>query len=432
MPSTSKLAKLLTPRLNGYIPHVPTVRQQAALLLDDYREVLYGGAAGGGKSDWLLMCALQYVDVPGYAALLLRRTYPQLTKSDGLIERSKQWLAGTDATFSETKSVWTFPSGARIEFGHLQHETDKYNYQGSAYQFIGFDELTQFHEPMYRYLFSRLRRLEGSNVPTRVRCSSNPGGVGHDWVNQRFRVERNGERVFVPAKLRDNPHLDQSEYTASLMELHPYERAQLLDGDWDAKRPGGRFNREWFGFVDAIPSDARLVRYWDLAGTAPKPGTDPDYTAGALVAQSGSTYYVADMRRFRENSGEVERRIQAQAEADGVQVPIWIEQEPGSAGKFVVAAFVKNLAGYAVRGDRVTGSKIVRSDPFASQAEAGNVKLLRAPWNSAFLDELESPADEGHDDQMDAAAGAFSKLHKPAVGWGDLYPGDDEDEAEAA
>lgn len=433
MPSTSEsLAELLEPRVNLYMPHTPTVRQQAALLLDELREVLYGGAAGGGKSDWLMMAALQYVDVPNYSALLVRRTYAQLTKSDGLIERSKEWLSGTDAVWSEGKSVWRFPSGARLEFGHLQHENDKYNYQGAAYQFIGFDELTQFAEPMYRYLFSRLRKLEGASVPLRMRASSNPGGAGHDWVNQRFRIEASPGRAFVPAKLTDNPHLDQDQYRESLSELHPYERAQLLEGDWDAKRPGSRFKREWFPVVEEAPPGLSFVRYWDLAATEPKPGRDPDYTAGALVGKSADgTYYVADMRRFRAEPGGVQTALAHQAEVDGRAVPIWIEQEPGSSGKIVIASFIKSLAGYAVRGDRVTGSKIVRSDPFASQSHAGNVKLVRGPWVTAFLDELESPSDEGHDDQLDAAAGAFSKLHTSGIGWGDLYP-DAAEEAEAA
>ncbi len=419
--SVARLAELLTPRLNGYIPHVPTVRQQAALLLDEVPEVLYGGAAGGGKSDWLLMGALQYVDVPGYAALLLRRTYAQLAKAGGLVERSKEWLAGTDAKFSETKNTWTFPSGARIEFGHLQHESDKYNYQSAEYQYVGFDELTQFHETMYRYLFSRLRRLKGAEVPIRMRAASNPGGVGHDWVNQRFRMEAAEGRVFVPSKLTDNPYLDQDQYVRSLSELHPHEREQLLEGDWDAKPPGTRFRREWFEVVDAAPPDTRFVRYWDLAATEPKPGADPDYTAGALVGKSGSTYYIADVRHFRADPGAVQSRVEHQAQVDGREVPIWIEQEPGASGKYLVSAYIKALGGYTVRGDRVTGDKVVRSDPMASQAHAGNVKLVRGAWLGAFLDELEAFPRGAHDDQVDAASGGFAKLHTGSVGWGDLY-----------
>ena len=124
-------------------------------------ETLYGGAAGGGKSDWLLMSALDYVDVPGYAALLLRRTYQDLAKPGALIDRAHSWLHQTDARWNEQKKQWRFPSGAVIDFGYLEQANDVYQYQSAEYQMVGFDELTQFEEPQYLYLFSRLRRLRG-------------------------------------------------------------------------------------------------------------------------------------------------------------------------------------------------------------------------------------------------------------------------------
>ncbi len=208
----SALRALLQPGLgeSQYIPHVPTPPQAAFLLLPQ-REALYGGAAGGGKSDALLMGALQYADVPGYAALLLRRTFAQLDKADGLVARSHEWLSGTDASWSGVHSRWSFPSGATLEFGHMQYLKDMHNYQGAAYQYVGFDELTQFLSRQFTYLFSRLRRLVGSEVPVRVRSGSNPGGEGHDWVKARYIDDTSAKRVFLPAMLADNPHLDQEE-----------------------------------------------------------------------------------------------------------------------------------------------------------------------------------------------------------------------------
>ncbi len=391
---------------------MPTPRQAAFLLLT-CREALYGGAAGGGKSDSLLMAALQYVDIPGYAALLLRRTYADLALPEALMDRANEWLSGTDARWDGKNKTWRFPSGATLSFGYLEHEKDKYRYQGAAFQFIGFDELTQFSESQYRYLFSRLRRLQGTHVPVRMRAASNPGGTGHEWVKQRFLVEgRARGRVFVPAKLADNPYLDRAEYMASLSELDPITRAQLLNGDWTARQSGGKFRREWFEIVDAAPATLRKVRYWDLAATAPKEGQDPDWTVGALLGVSPEgIYYLLDVRRVRATPAGVEQLIRQTAELDGHDVHIWMEQEPGSSGVNTIDHYTRRvLSGFTFRGDRVTGSKEERANPLSSQAEAGNVKLLRGVWNGDFLDEADAFPHGAHDDQVDAASGAFSKL----------------------
>lgn len=242
-----------------WTPHKPTERQQLFLELD-IEEAFYGGAAGGGKSDALLMAALQYVDTPGYAAILFRRTYADLALPEALMSRAREWLQKTPAKWIDKEKTWLFPSGATLTFGYLEIENDKYRYQGSAYQFIGFDELTQFSETQYRYLFSRLRRLSASDIPLRMRSASNPGGIGAQWVHEHFvpdeftpeqaiepkvfikdGKDEDGEyisRVFVPARLNDNPYLDTKTYERSLSMLDPVTRAQLLRGDWSIKERG--------------------------------------------------------------------------------------------------------------------------------------------------------------------------------------------------
>jgi Terminase large subunit, T4likevirus-type, N-terminal len=266
------------PALAKYCPNLATISTpQALFLLADQREVFYGGAAGGGKSDALLMAALQYVDVPGYAALLLRRTYAELEKADGLIPRAQEWLAGSDARKLDGGRKWVFPSGARLEFGHVESESDRFRYQSAAYQFIGFDELTSFPESVYDYIgFSRSRRRRMgrvAKVPIRVRSASNPGNVGHGWVKARFVDERRRKRgvVFIPARVADNPGLDVTEYRDTMAHLSEELQSQLLEGNWDVFE-GAAFPQ--FGephLVDSFPLDgwARIEGAdYGLNGTA--------------------------------------------------------------------------------------------------------------------------------------------------------------------
>lgn len=370
------------------------------------------------------MSALLYADHPGYAALLLRRTYSDLALPGAVMDRAHTWLAGTAAHWNDTEHTYSFPSGAKLTFGYLDTERDRYRYQGAEYTFIGFDELTQFREADYTYLFSRLRRKAGSQIPLRMRAASNPGGFGHDWVLQRFLVEGPAKgRPFIAAFLRDNPGLDQDEYIRNLSELDPTTRQQLLEGNWFARAPGRKFRREWFEIVDEVPADLDRVRWWDLAATeAPKPRagkrtTDPDWTAGVRVGRSGSgLYFVEDVRHMRGRPREVKRLVRQTAELDSLGVEIYMEQEPGSSGVSVIDDYRQLLDGFAFRGVPSTGNKEVRANPASSQAEAGNVRLLRGPWVSDFLAELEQfPDPSVHDDQVDAFSGAMAMLAKRAA-----------------
>jgi predicted phage terminase large subunit-like protein len=197
------------------------------------------------------------------------------------------------------------------------------------------------------------------------------------------------------------------------------DRIKTVLGEWSfaalyQQRPapaeGGMFKRHWFEIVEALPADGRWSRWWDRAATS-KGG---DYSAGVLMMASGGMYYVVDVQRGQWSSEQRNVVIRQTAAVDagrsGGQCVTWSEQEPGSSGLEVAQAFVKLLAGYASGYETSTGSKEVRAMPFAAQCEAGNVKLLRGPWNAAYLDEMTSFPFGTNDDQVDASSGAFSKL----------------------
>ena len=156
------------------------------------------------------MGALQFVDIPGYSAILFRRTYADLSLPGALIDMSKQWLMPFVRTgevkWSEKEKVYTFPSGATLSFGYLENDNDCFRYQGSEFQYIGMDECTHISPKNYRYLFSRLRKPKSLNVPLRFRATCNPGGLYGEYYYNRFFVEgeENG-RIFISAGLVDNP-----------------------------------------------------------------------------------------------------------------------------------------------------------------------------------------------------------------------------------
>ena len=206
-------------------------------------DVLYGGAAGGGKSYAMLVDPLRYCHKPVHRALILRRSMPELRE---LIDKSRELYpkAFPGCKFREVEKLWNFPSGAKIEFGFLERDADVYRYQGQAYSWIGFDEITHLPTEFgWNYLASRLRTTDPEIVPY-LRCTANPGGVGAHWVKKRY-VDPNEPnkafegsdgltRKFIPARLDDNPYLaEDGRYEQMLKALPAVQRKQLLEGNWD-------------------------------------------------------------------------------------------------------------------------------------------------------------------------------------------------------
>jgi len=227
----------------------PNPGPQQDFLASSEKEVLFGGAAGGGKSYAMLVDPLRYCHMKNARALLIRRTMPELRE---LIDKSYELYpkAFPGAKFKTQDKIWTFPSGAKLEFGYCEKNADVYRYQGQAYSWIGFDELTQWPTDFcWNYLGSRLRSVD-PNIPTFLRATANPGNIGGYWVKKRFidpvppnttntvRVETpNGikyiTRKFIPALLSDNPSLAKTDYSTMLAGLPPVLRKQLLEGNWD-------------------------------------------------------------------------------------------------------------------------------------------------------------------------------------------------------
>ena len=414
-----EILKYLEPKKSSYCPEVASLTQK--VFLRSYAlEGLFGGAAGGGKSSALLMSALQYVDVPGYSAILFRRTYADLSLPGALMDRFRQWVTNyDDVHWNNNTYLATFPSGARVTIGYLNNVNDYLRYKGSEFQFIGMDEVTEIRENDYRYLFSRLRRpTDGplSQVPLRMRAASNPAP---NWVRQRFIVEgKETGRIFVPSKLTDNPGIDAESYRQALMALDPIERRRLEMGDWWATTLGTCFDRTSFVVVDSseiprVESASRAVRFWDLAATEPNPSNpNPDWTVGTLMLLDRGISYILDVKKARVKNEKVENLIYQTAIEDGHSVAIRMEQEPGSSGKALVDNYARYvLPGYDFGGVRSTGDKETRARPFAASVANGNIRVVRAAWLTDWLDEFSGfPEASDHDDQVDSAVGAFTFL----------------------
>jgi phage terminase large subunit-like protein len=419
-------------RENPWVPHLPTIKQ-LDFIASPEREKLYGGAAGSGKSDALLMDALLYADIPGYAALLLRRTYADLSLPGALMDRAHDWLGNTAARWNEQTKTWTFPSDATLTFGYLDGPRDHFRYQGAEFQKVGFDELTQFRDEQYRYLLSRLRRLALARVPVGAAGATNPGGIGHQWVYERFVVDsrRNAERVFVSALLDDNPHLDREEYEHSLSQLDPITYEQLRRGAWLQDETGHPFKREyWRGKNRYVvgSDDVEVVARWISWDTAIKDTEGSAYNV-AVVFELLADYRVRVRFVWREKLTFPElvpviEELASQWDYDGLLRGVIIEDKATgtTAYQTIMSGANSWLARLLLLFNPGQAGKVSRWSQAAVWCKRDCVEFPypsgSVPWLQTFESEILSVPDSEYKDQADAfAQGIIYLEHYIAEGY---------------
>jgi predicted phage terminase large subunit-like protein len=424
---------------------------------------IYGGGAGGGKTWALLLEAMRHRLVADFRAVVFRRNLVQVKNPGGLWDESVKLYGPAGAKPRIQTMEWRFPSGARIKFAHLEHENTVLDWQGAQVPLICFDELTHFSRAQFFYMLSRNRSVCGVKPYVRATCNPDSESWVADfiawWIDaktglpipERAGVPRWFVRVgdslvwadrsralydvapdiapksvtFVPARLDDNPALVEADpgYRANLLALPTVERERLLSGNWKIRPAGGLyFQRLWCEIVDAAPAGLKCVRYWDLAATPKRADNDPDWSVGVKLGRDeNGFYFLLDAIRFRDGPGEVERIVKATAAQDGKTVKIGLPQDPGQAGKMQAAYFIRQLAGYDVTAHPESGDKVTRFGPFSAQTRAGNVRIVRGAWNEDFLAALEGFPDGAHDDDADAASGAFQMFQTDTSGLIDFY-----------
>lgn len=427
----------------------PQKGPQEKFLFSSADIVIYGGSAGGGKTYGLLLEALRHIKKIGFSAVIFRHQSKQVRNTGGLWDTSTLLFYYLGGVPRESSLEWKFPSGSKVSFAHLEYEKDKFSWQGSQICFIGFDELTHFSWGQFVYMLSRNRSVCG--VKPYIRATTNPDPDSWVrkfidwWIDEKTGYaiqERSGktryfvvlgdetfwadtkeellERFpdslpksvsFIASNVFDNEILlkNNPEYLANLQALPRFEREQLLNGNWNIRPTAGVFfQRSYFEIVDAIPSRTKKVRYWDRAATKKTHSNDPDFTVGLkLEKDSDNILYISDIVRIQDSPLAVQTVIKNTSIHDGKLTKIGIEQDPGQAGVSEVDYLIRTLQGSNVKAYKVSKDKVTRSLPVSAQAEAGNIKILRAKWNEDFFRELENFPEGKHDDIVDALSGAF-------------------------
>lgn len=417
---------------------------------------IYGGAAGAGKTFAILLEPIFHLHIPHFGAVIFRRNSTMVRNQGGLWDTSMQIYSNPilKGNPKETTLEWDFPTPSTVKFAHLQYESDVLSWQGAQIPLIIFDELTHFTRTQFFYMMSRNRSTCG--IKPYIRATTNPDS--ESWVREfidwwidpetgiaipdrsgkiRWFIQINDELIwadtksellekypsslpksftFISASIFDNQKLLAVDpgYLANLHALPRVERERLLNGNWNIKPSAGLyFQKGYFEVVEAVPQTIQSVRYWDRAATRKTENNDPDYTVGIkIVKDSNNIIYIVDMIRIQETPLKVQTTIKNAAIQDGIRTQIGIEEDPGQAGVADAEHLTRILQGFYVKRNRVMKDKVTRALPVSAQAEAGNIKVLKAKWNEDFFKELENFPEGKHDDIVDALSGAFLMINE--------------------
>lgn len=423
--------------------------------------VIYGGAAGGGKTYALLLEALRHKDVKGFGGVIFRHNYNQITAEGGLWDASQKIFNQVPDAHSRKspKLHWCFDGGSKLNFAHIERDEDLKSWQGTEIAYIGFDELTHFTKHQFLYMLSRNRTTCG--IKPYVRCTCNPDSDSWVadfiswWIDQdsgypipersgclrwmcvlndiihwgdspeelaeKYQINESDCKsvTFIASRLEDNKILMEIDpgYMANLKAMTEVDMERLLKGNWKIKPSAGLFfKRTQVGeILDRIPDDlVSVCRAWDLAATDKDENDEAAYTAGVLMGvRKNGRFVVLDVINLQLKAGDVRKLVLMTAKMDQKKFQ-WVRQrlpqDPGQAGKEQAQSYVSMLAGYDVKVMPESGDKATRAEPMAAQWQHGMFDVVAGEWNEMYFNQLESFPESKFKDMVDASSSAFNEL----------------------
>lgn len=423
--------------------------------------IIYGGAAGGGKTYALLLEALRHKDVKGFGGVIFRHNYNQITAEGGLWDASNKIFSQVPDAHprKSPKLHWRFDGGAKLNFAHIEREEDLRSWQGTEIAYIGFDELTHFTKHQFLYMLSRNRTTCGIRPYVRATCNPDADSWVADfiswWIDQdtgyaipgrsgqirwmcilndviywgdtpeelakkyEVNVDDCKSVTFIASRLEDNKVLMESDpgYMANLKAMTEVDMERLLKGNWKIKASAGSFfKRSQVGDILAeVPKDLVAVcRGWDLAATDKDEDDEAAFTAGVLMGRrENGRFVIIDVINRQLKAGDVRNTVLLTAKMDHAKYS-WcrqrLPQDPGQAGKDQKASYMEMLAGFDVHMIPESGDKATRAEPMAAQWQHGMFDLVAGEWNEAYLNQLESFPDSKWKDMVDASSSAFNEI----------------------
>lgn len=439
----------------------PQAGPQTQFMASSADIIIYGGAAGGGKTYALLLEALRHKDVKSFGAVIFRHNYNQITAEGGLWDASQKIFNQVPDAHprKSPKLHWRFDGGAKLSFAHIERDEDLKSWQGTEIAYIGFDELTHFTKHQFLYMLSRNRTTCGIRPYVRATCNPDSDSWVAEfiswWIDQETGYaipERSGQIrwmvvlndiiywgdtpeelakkyevnvedcksvTFIASRLEDNKILMESDpgYLANLKAMTEVDMERLLRGNWKIKAAAGSFfKRSQVGeILTEVPKDLVAVcRGWDLAATDKDEDDEAAFTAGVLMGRrENGRFVIIDVINRQLKAGDVRSTVLVTAKMDHAKYA-WcrqrLPQDPGQAGKDQKASYMEMLAGFDVHMIPESGDKATRAEPMAAQWQHGMFDLVAGEWNEAYLNQLESFPDSKWKDMVDASSSAFNEI----------------------